>query len=50
MGIVIQTCKVGRAKLYKLNIKNPFVQELIRLGNMTLRCFTDVILNEEEVK
>jgi len=40
MGIVIQTCKVGRAKQYKLNIKNPFVQEL----------FTDVILNEEEVK
>ena len=48
MGIVIQTRQVGRAKLYKLNIKNPVVQELIRLDNMITKHFTDVILKKEE--
>lgn len=48
MGIVIQTRQVGRAKLYKLNIKNPVVQELIRLDNMITKHFTDVILRKEE--
>jgi DNA-binding IclR family transcriptional regulator len=47
MGIVIQTRQVGRAKLYKLNIKNPVVQELVRLDNMITKHFTDLILKEE---
>jgi len=33
IGIVIQTRQIGRAKLYKLNIKNPVVKELIELDN-----------------
>jgi DNA-binding transcriptional ArsR family regulator len=47
MGIVIQTRQVGRAKLYKLNIKNPVVHELIRLDSMITKHFTNLILKEE---
>ncbi len=49
MGIVIQTRQVGRAKLYKLNVKNPVVQELIRLDSMITKHFTDLVLKKEEM-
>ena len=32
-GIVIETRKVGRAKMYKLNKNNPIVQKFIELDN-----------------
>jgi len=40
---------VGRAKLYKLNVKNPVVQELIRLDSMITKHFTDLVLKKEEM-
>ena len=30
-GIVIKTRKVGKSDYYKLNLKNPFIQNLIKL-------------------
>ena len=33
LGIVVETRKVGRAKMYKLNKKNPIVQKFIELDN-----------------
>ena len=32
--IVIFTRKIGNAKLFRLNIKNPWVKELIRMDNI----------------
>ena len=37
IGIVKQTRKIGRAKLYKLNIENPLVEELIVLDNRLIK-------------
>lgn len=34
LGIVVETRRVGRAKMYKLNKKNPIVQKLIELDNV----------------
>lgn len=35
-GIVIKTRKVGKSDLYKLNLENPFIQNLIKLDwNLT---------------
>lgn len=33
LGIVVETRRVGRAKMYKLNKKNPIVQKFIELDN-----------------
>jgi len=33
LGIVVETRRVGRAKMYRLNKKNPIVQEFIELDN-----------------
>ena len=33
LGIVVETRKVGRAKMYKLNKNNPIVQKFIELDN-----------------
>ena len=30
-GIVVKSRQIGRAKMYKLNIKNPIVQKLIEI-------------------
>ena len=32
-GLVIETREVGRAKMYKLNLKNPIVKKFIELDN-----------------
>jgi DNA-binding transcriptional ArsR family regulator len=46
LGIVVETRKVGRAKMYKLNKKNPIVQKFIELDNAIseyyARKFTEV--------
>ena len=34
LGIVVETRRVGRAKMYKLNKKNPIVQKFIELDDM----------------
>ncbi|MBC7110531.1 MAG: hypothetical protein H5T46_05980 [Archaeoglobi archaeon] len=33
LGIVVETRRVGRAKMYRLNRKNPIVQKFIELDN-----------------
>jgi len=33
LGIVVETRRVGRAKMYRLNKKNPIVQKFIELDN-----------------
>ena len=33
LGLVVETRKVGRAKMYKLNEDNPIVQKFIELDN-----------------
>ncbi len=45
--IVIPTRQIGRAKLYKLNVENPIVQELIRLDEKITAEFTDKIVRVE---
>jgi len=46
-GIVVKTRQIGRATLYKLNLKNPIVQELIRLDNKIIKYFSEQIAKEE---
>ncbi len=51
-GIVTKTRQIGRATLYKLNLENPIVQELITLDEKITAQFTKKIVAEElrEVK
>lgn len=44
-GIVVKTREIGRAKLYKLNEKNPFVKQLIELEKTLIN---QVILEAKE--
>ncbi len=43
-NIVIHTRKVGNAKLYKLNTKNPWVNGIIKLDNQITKMETDKML------
>ena len=45
--IVIFTRKIGNAKLFKLNAKNPWVKELIRMDNIITKLETDKIISKE---
>ncbi|MCD6513837.1 MAG: winged helix-turn-helix transcriptional regulator [Candidatus Odinarchaeota archaeon] len=45
LGIVVETRKVGRAKMYKLNKKNPIVQKFIELDNAI-----DNVIHEKKLK
>lgn len=36
-GIVVYTRKVGKARMYKLNIENPIVTQLIELDNKLMK-------------
>lgn len=42
-NIVQLTRNVGNAKLYKLNLKNPWVKELIRMDKIITKIETDKI-------
>ena len=44
--IVTFTRKIGNAKLFKLNIKNPWVKELIRMDNVITKLETEKILSK----
>lgn len=48
-GIVIFTRKIGNAKLFKLNTKNPWVKELIRMDKVITKLETEKILSKEVV-
>ena len=41
LNIVVPTREIGRAKLFKLNEKNPAVEELIKLYDMLLYLETE---------
>ena len=45
--IVIFTRKIGNAKLFKLNVKNPWVKELIRMDNIITKLETEKVLSKE---
>lgn len=45
-GIVIFTRKIGNAKLFKLNVNNPWVKELIRMDNIITKLETEKLLSQ----
>ena len=45
--IVLPTRKIGNAKLFKLNTKNAWVKELIRMDNTITKLETEKILSKE---
>lgn len=45
--IVVFTRKIGNAKLFKLNTKNPWVKELIKMDNVITKLETEKILSKE---
>lgn len=45
--IVIQTRKIGNAKLFKLNLENPWVKELIRMDKVITNLETEKFLSQE---
>ncbi len=45
--IVVFTRKIGNAKLFKLNTKNPWVKELIRMDSVITKLETEKILSKE---
>ena len=45
--IVIFTRKIGNAKLFRLNIKNLWVKELIRMDNIITKLETEKMLSKE---
>ena len=47
--IVILTRKIGNAKLFKLNTKNAWVKELMRMDNVITKLETDKLLAQEMV-
>lgn len=46
--IVIQTRKIGNAKLFKLNLENPWVKELIRMDKVITDLETERFLSEKK--
>ncbi|HLC57661.1 MAG TPA: hypothetical protein VJH95_03755 [Candidatus Nanoarchaeia archaeon] len=47
--IVMLTRKIGNAKLFKLNLKNPWVKELIRMDSIITKLETDKFLSQEMI-
>ncbi len=47
-NIVIQTRTIGNAKLFKLNAKNPWVKELIRMDKTITKIETEKFLSKKE--
>jgi len=45
--IVVLTRKIGNAKLFKLNTKNQWVSELIKMDNLITKLETKKILHKE---
>ncbi len=48
--IVVFIRKIGNAKLYKLNTKNPWVKELIRMDMVITKLEVEKMLTKEKVK
>ncbi|MCD4759583.1 hypothetical protein K8R33_01710 [archaeon] len=47
--IVIFTRKIGNAKLFKLNVKNLWVKELIKMDKVITKIETEKILSKKEI-
>jgi predicted DNA-binding protein YlxM (UPF0122 family) len=45
--IVVQTRKIGNAKLFKLNSKNAWVQELVKMDKIITKLETRKIISEK---
>ena len=45
--IVLFTRKIGNAKLFRLNTKNPWVEELIRMDKVITKLETEKLLSKE---
>ena len=45
--ILVFTRKIGNAKLFRLNIKNPWVKELIRMDKVITKFETERFLTKE---
>lgn len=48
-NIVIFTRKIGNARLYKLNMQNPWVKELIKMDNLITKLETNKLLKQKEL-
>lgn len=46
--IVLLTRKIGNAKLFKLNTKNPWVKELIKMDKVITKLETEKFLSESK--
>jgi len=49
-GLVSETRVVGRAKMYKLNLKSPVVQKFIELDNAICELYASRLENQESIK
>lgn len=49
-GLVSETRVVGRAKMYKLNLKSPVVQKFIELDNAICELYASRLENQERMK
>ena len=47
--IVLFTRKIGNAKLFRLNTKDPWVKELIRMDNVISKLETEKVLSKKAV-
>jgi len=47
--IVVFTRKVGNARLYKINVENVWVKELIKMDSLITKLETDRLLKQELV-
>ena len=47
--IVVFTRKIGNAKLFKLNTKNTWVKELIKMDNVMTKLETEKVLSKEVI-
>ena len=48
-NIVTFTRKIGNAKLFRLNTKNPWVKELIRMDKVITKIETEKLLSKKEI-
>lgn len=48
-NIVMFTRKIGNAKLFRLNTKNPWVKELIKMDKIITKIETEKFLSKEKV-
>jgi len=48
--VIVFTRKIGNAKLYKINIKNQWVKELIKMEEIIAKLETEKFLKENIIK